>query len=95
MYVQICDTSIPDGYTYERCDRFTPAEFIEMYTDKDGNICRECIEYMTANPKGHYTFSDQMEIRENAKKYEIGSLISRTGRETTKRYSYDYDKWRG
>ena len=95
MTIQIIDNKeIPAGYTYTRCDRFTSSEFMEMYKDKDGTISEGCLEYMTANPKEYYTVDDRIAIREAAKIHDVGSLCALTGRNTTKRYAYDRDRWK-
>lgn len=95
MRVQICEPRpIPEGWTYIRCDHYSPAQFRQHYTDENGNTSIHCLEYMEANPKDIYTNSDKIAIREIAKQHEVGSMHDITGHNTTKRYAYDYDKWR-
>lgn len=96
MRVQILeDISIPEGYTYKRCDQYTPEEFLERYTDDNGKVSQYYLEYVAANPKDVYTAKDVIEIREMAKVRQVGSLMDSGGRSTvwgvtTKRY----DPWR-
>jgi len=95
MRVQICEPRpIPEGYTYIRCDHYSPAQFRQHYTDENGNVSIHCLEYMEAYPKDIYTISDKIAIREMAKQHQVGSMHDITGHNTTKRYAYDYDKWR-
>ena len=81
--------AIPEGYTYVRCDQYTPEEFIRMYTNDKGEISEYCLEYMRDNPKDIYNTDDQIAIRMNARERDVGSIIAFTGKNTTKRYHYD------
>ena len=95
MRVQICEPRpIPAGWTYTRCDRYSKERFLNLYRDDNGNVASSCIEYVAANPKSVYTVDDIIAIRETAKQHEVGSMHDITGHNTTKRYAYDYDKWR-
>ena len=91
MKVQVIESKpIPEGWTYKRCDIFTPEEFKEMYTNDKGNVSQDCLDYMRDNKKEHYTVSDKIAIREIAMQHEVGSMREITGRRTTKRYKYDH-----
>lgn len=95
MRVQIAESRpIPEGYTYIRCDRYSKERFLNLYRDDDGNVAHCCVEYVAANPKEIYTVDDIIAIYEAARQREVGSMHDITGHNTTKRYAYDYDKWR-
>ena len=90
MKVQVIESKpIPEGWTYRRCDIFTPEEFKEMYADDKGNVSQNCLDYMRDNKKERYTVSDKIAIREMVMQREVGSMHERTGRDTTKRYTID------
>lgn len=95
MRVQICEPRpIPAGWTYKRCDRYTKEEFLDLYRDDRGNVGSTCTEYVMANPKEYYTVDDKIAIRQIKQQRAVGSMYNLTGKNTTKRYAYDYDKWR-
>lgn len=90
IHVQIKkDLSIPDGYTYKRCDRYSPKEFREFYLNERGYESEDCKEYMEEYQKEFYTNDDKIAIHERAFGRIVGSMFALTGKNTTKRYKYD------
>lgn len=80
---------IPDGYTYTRCDQYTPDEFIKRHTDFRGKPRPICIEYMQDHPKKVYTTDDDIALVEILNERSVGSMMRLTGKNTTKRYKYE------
>lgn len=96
MKVQVIESKpIPEGWTYKRCDIFTPEEFKEMYTNDDGEVSRNYQEYIKNNKKEYYTVNDKIAIREMAMQHEVNSMYEISGRRTTKRYKYNCGEGRG
>ena len=92
MRVQVLEnTAIPEGYTYIRCDQYSPKQFVQIYTNDDGDVDPYCAEYVNQNKKDVYTISDRIAIREMKMANAVGSMLSITGRFTTKRYKYYSD----
>lgn len=81
--------SIPEGYTYIRCDQYTPEEFRQMYTNQKGHVSATAKEYMMMHPKDLYNTDDEIAIRELRRSREVGSMYADTGKHTTKRYRYE------
>lgn len=52
---------VPEGYTYQRCDHFTPAQFIKSFPDS--NRLRDYAKaYVSDNQKATYSIDDQIEV---------------------------------
>ena len=80
---------IPEGYSFERCDIYTPEEFLAGYTsDKMREICEE---YMRENPKDQYDTDDQIAIHRIVAERSVPGLLHGQNRYTTKRVYY-YDR---
>lgn len=77
-------SNVPEGYTYKRCDRYTPEEFLAMYKSRD--MKRVCREYIQENPKDIYTTDDQIALHERVRDRQANSLQRLYGRKTTKRF---------
>lgn len=73
MRVKVIDSSIPEGYTYMRTDRFTAETFVQEV--KAGHR-KAAIAWTQANPKEEYTLDDLMQF------YDEASLMHRKGRRT-------------
>lgn len=85
--------NIPEGYTYIRCDQYTPEEFKQQYTNDKGHVSLNCIEYMLRNPKNIYNTDDMIAIHNMSLEHEVGSMLHLTGKNTTKRYRYGSDNF--
>ena len=83
--------NIPEGYTYTRCDRYTPEQFADMYRNDRGKVSKKCQEYMANNPKRTYNTDDVIAIHCIGLEREVGSMYELTGKTSTKRYDYDHD----
>ena len=80
--------TVPEGYTYIRCDQYSHDEFKKRYTDNKGNLDEDCYWYMTMHPKAVYDTDDVIAIHNMHRERMVGSLIARTGKCTTKRYDF-------
>lgn len=77
---------IPAGYTYIRCDTYTPEEFLEKYSAM--NQTDICKEYMGDNPKGFYNTDDEIAIHNIHNERSVPGLLHGQNRSTTKRTWY-------
>ena len=52
---------VPEGYTYQRCDHFTPAQFIKSFPD-DYLLRSYAKTYVSEHRKTTYSIDDQIEV---------------------------------
>ena len=52
---------VPEGYTYQRCDQMTSAEFIKSFPD-DYLLRGHAKAYVSDNQKATYSIDDQIEV---------------------------------
>lgn len=72
MKVQIKSPEIPEGYTYRRCDAYTPEEFVQACSiNYDAGIWSllpankmnpHAIAHVKKNPKAEYTTEDVLAV---------------------------------
>ena len=77
---------IPEGYTYTRCDRYTPEEFLEKYGGI--NLRDICEQYMKDNPKEVYNTDDEIAIHNIHKERAVPGLLHGRNTFTTKKTWY-------
>ena len=78
--------SIPDGYTYTRCDRYSADEFVEQFESVLGKSV--AAEYIQDNPKEEYSTDDQIAVMHIIDARRVPGLIHGQNRHTTKRTYY-------
>lgn len=78
---------IPEGYTYIRCDRYSPKEFLEKYKDKETE--KVCKEYIAEHKKEYYDTDDEIAIHFLYGNRRVNSLSNTLHSRTTKRYLKD------
>lgn len=70
-----------EGYTYQRCDRYTVEEFKTIFTQKGCKVpSRNCLEYIAQNPKKIYNTDDEIAV------IHMTNPVGRLPRGTTKCY---------
>lgn len=78
--------SIPEGYTYTRCDLYSADEFVAMFQNV---ITRGiAIEYVRNNPKEKYNTDDEIAVYNIMDERRVPGLIHGQNRKTTKRTYY-------
>lgn len=78
--------SIPEGYTYTRCDLYSANEFIELF----GNVIAQGVaaEYVRDNPKEQYDTDDEITVYHAIDARSVPGLLHGQHRNTTKRTYY-------
>lgn len=78
--------SIPEGYTYKRCDQYSADEFLGMF---QSNCMREIVvAYIKDNPKDIYNTDDEIAVHQIHDGLVVNSMKDVEHRVTTKRYHY-------
>lgn len=77
---------IPEGYTYVRCDLYSPDEFIELFPNALSQSI--AIEYVKNNPKEQYNTDDTIAVYNEIDSRRVPGLIHGQHRSTTKRTHY-------
>lgn len=78
--------SIPEGYTYTRCDIYSANEFIELFGNAAAQI--DAIEYVRNNPKDFYNTDDEIAVYHIIDARSVPGLLHGQHRNTTKRTYY-------
>lgn len=78
--------SIPEGYTYTRCDLYSAEEFIDLFQ----NVMTRSVatEYVTVNPKEIYNTDDEIAVYSIVDERRVPGLLHGQYRNTTKRTYY-------
>ena len=87
--ILLSNYDIPEGYSYTRCDQYTPEQFSERFTDNNGKVCLDCRQYMTEYNKSIYNTDDEIAVIHMGVERDVNSMYTLTGRNTTKRYKYN------
>ena len=80
---------IPDGYTYKRCDIYTPDEFRARLSGRW--IEADAERYIAENPKPTYNIDDEIAVRHMRDERLVGrrdKMHGCTNGCTTKRYKF-------
>lgn len=52
----------PEGYSYQRCDRYTAKEFVDMFRARGRKLLQRALEYVMEHPKDVYDTDDEIAI---------------------------------
>ena len=78
--------TIPEGYTYIRCDQYSADEFLAMFQSIG---MREIVAaYIKDNPKDIYNTDDEIAVHQIHDGLVVNSMYNVEHRDTTKRYHY-------
>lgn len=77
---------IPEGYTYKRCDIYTPDEFLSMYDKRQQRDI--CESYIKDHPKEYYNTDDEIAIHQIIESKRIVGLHNARHNYTTKKTWY-------
>ena len=78
--------SVPEGYTYMRCDLYSADDFVELFQNALARGIAK--EYVRDNPKEQYNTDDEITVYGIIDDKRVPGLLHGQHRHTTKRTYY-------